>query len=130
MLHRRTTEVFALALALVATFGGAEAQDKKFPNLKGEWESVNPRMPGQQLRFDPTKPYGKGQEAPLTEEYQKIWEANLKELELGRQGLFLYRASCLPAGMPTTMSIGTFEFIVTPETTYIAAPTTSDGNIR
>src|SRR3954451_6939154 len=79
---------------------------------------------------DPTKPYAKGQQAPLTEEYQKIYQANLKELEVGRQGLFLYRASCLPAGMPTMMSIGTFEFIITPETTYISAPTTSDGNMR
>ena len=123
MLHRRTFEVFALAVALVATFGGAEAQDKKFPNLKGEWESVNPRMPGQQLRFDPTKPYGRGQEAPLTEEYKKIYEENLVEQAAGGQGLFLEHASCFPAGMPTMMSIGTHEFIVTPETTYFSAGT-------
>jgi hypothetical protein len=123
MLHRRTFEVFALALALVATIGRAEAQDKKFPNLKGEWESVNPRMPGQQLRFDPSKPYGRGQEAPLTEEYKKIYEENLVEQAAGGQGLFLEHASCFPAGMPTMMSIGTHEFIVTPETTYISAGT-------
>ena len=123
MLHRRIFEVFALAVALVATFGGAEAQDKKFPNLKGEWESINPRMPGQQLRFDPSKPYGRGQEAPLTEEYKKIYEENLVEQAAGGQGLFLEHASCLPAGMPTMMSIGTHEFIVTPETTYFSAGT-------
>jgi hypothetical protein len=33
----------------------------------------------------------------------------------------LDHASCLPAGMPTMMSIGTFEYIITPETTYISA---------
>ena len=131
MRHQRPIGALALAAALCATIGDVQAaDDAKYPNWKGEWTAVVPRMPGQQLRFDPSKPYAKGQEAPLTEEYQKIYQANLKELELGRQGLFLYRASCLPAGMPTMMSIGEYEFIITPETTYIAAPTTSDSNMR
>jgi hypothetical protein len=56
MLHRRTLHVFVLAVALVATLGAAEAQDKKYPNWKGEWSTVIPRMPGQQLRYDPSKP--------------------------------------------------------------------------
>src|SRR6266566_3656036 len=53
-------------------------------------------------------------------EYKKIWEANLAEQAEGSQGLFLDHASCLPAGMPTMMSAGTHEYIITPETTYIA----------
>ena len=32
MLHRRTFEVLALAIVLMATVGAAEAQDKKYPN--------------------------------------------------------------------------------------------------
>jgi len=89
-----------MASVLLATVSGAQAEEKKFANWKGEWTAVVQRMPGQQLRFDPSKPYAKGQEAPLTEEYQKIYQANLKELETGRQGLFLYRASCLPPACP------------------------------
>jgi hypothetical protein len=123
MLHLRTIKVFVLAVGLVATLSAAEAQDKKYPNWKGEWSTVIPRMPGQQLRFDPSKPYGKAQEAPLTEEYRKIYEENLVELAAGGQGLFLEHASCFPAGMPTMMSAGTHEFIITPETTYISAGT-------
>ncbi len=123
MLHRRTFEVLALVVGLMVTVGGAQAQDKKYPNWKGEWNAVNPRMPGQQLRFDPTKPYGQGQEAPLTEEYKKIYQENLVEQAAGGQGLFLEHASCLPAGMPTMMSIGTHEYIITPETTYISVGT-------
>jgi len=123
MLYRSTFELLALATVLMLTLGGAQAQDKKYPNWKGEWNTVTPRMPGQQLRFDPNKPYGKGQDAPLTEEYKKIWEANLVEQAEGGQGLFLEHASCLPAGMPTMMSAGTQEYIVTPETTYISAGT-------
>jgi hypothetical protein len=122
MFYRGTFEALALAALLLVTAGGmqAPAEEKKYPNWKGEWASIVPRMPGQQLRFDPSKPYGKGQEAPLTEEYKKIYEDNLAEQALGRQGIFLDHASCLPAGMPTMMSIGTHEFIITPETTYIA----------
>jgi len=123
MVYRSTFEGLALATVLLVTVGGAQAEDKKYPDWKGEWTTVMPRMPGQQLRFDPSKPYGKGQEAPLTEEYKKIYAENLAELAVGRQGLFLYHASCFPAGMPTMMSAGTHEYIITPETTYIAAGT-------
>ncbi len=123
MAYRSTFEVLALAAVLMVTVGGAQAEDKKYPDWKGEWEAVFARMPGQQLRFDPSKPYGVRQEAPLTEEYKKIHEENLAELARGSQGLFLDHASCFPAGMPTMMSAGTHEYIITPETTYISAGT-------
>ena len=77
MLYRSTFEVLALATVLMATVSGAQADDAKYPNWKGEWTTVIPRMPGQQLRFDPTKPYGQGQQAPLTEEYKKIGRAHV-----------------------------------------------------
>jgi hypothetical protein len=121
--RRRAVEWFVLATLVAAMTSGAQAQDKKLPNWKGEWSAANPRMPGQQLRFDPSKPFGKGQDAPLTDEYKKVYEDNLVEIARGRQGLFLYHASCLPAGMPSMMSVGTFEYIITPETTYITADT-------
>jgi hypothetical protein len=123
MLYRRTLEVLALTTVLMMTVGGAQAQDKQFPNWKGQWNNINPRMPGQQLRFDPSKPYGYKQEAPLTEEYKKIYDENLAEVAKGGQGLFLDHASCLPAGMPTMMSAGEQEYVITPETTYISAGT-------
>jgi hypothetical protein len=123
MLYRSTFEALALATVLMLTVGAAQAEDKKFPNWKGDWTNVIIRMPGQQLKFDPTKPYGPGQQAPLTEEYQKIYQDNLAEQAQGGQGLFLDHASCFPAGMPTMMSAGTHEFIVTPETTYMSIGT-------
>jgi hypothetical protein len=121
MMDRRILGAFALAALLMATADGAGAQT--YPSWRGEWGAAVPRLPGQQLRFDPSKPFGKGQEAPLTPEYQKIHEDNLVEVAQGRQGLFLYHASCLPPGMPSMMSAGTFEYIITPETTYIVADT-------
>src|SRR5215813_10551608 len=120
MLVRRIFKVYALVpVLLLIAATEVHAQDKTYPNWRGEWSAAFPRLPGQQLRFDPSKPFAKGQEAPLTEEYKKIYEANLVELAEGKQGLFLYHASCLPAGMPTMMSAGTFEYVITPETTYI-----------
>jgi hypothetical protein len=120
---RSTLGMLACAAILMAAAGDAGAQEKQYPNWKGEWSAVFARMPGQQLRFDPSKPFSKGQEAPLTPEYQKIHEDNLAEIAKGGQGLFLYHASCLPAGMPTMMSAGVFEYIITPDTTYIVAGT-------
>ena len=46
MLYRSTFEALALAIMLMLTVGGAQAEDKKFPNWKGEWNTVIPRMPG------------------------------------------------------------------------------------
>jgi hypothetical protein len=120
---RSTLGMLACAAILMAAAGDAGAQEKQYPNWKGEWTAIFQRMPGQQLRFDPSKPFSKGQEAPLTPEYQKIHEDNLAEIAKGGQGLFLYHASCLPAGMPTMMSAGVFEYIITPDTTYIVAGT-------
>ena len=121
MFYRSALGVLVLTTALIATACGAQAEDKKYPDWKGEWIAIVPRMEGQQLRFDPSKPYGRRQDAPLTEEYKKIYQESLDDQALGGQGLFLDHASCLPAGMPTMMSIGTFEYIITPETTYISA---------
>jgi hypothetical protein len=121
MCYRSVLGVLASATVLMASVGGARAEDKKYPDWKGEWIAVVPRMEGQQLRFDPGKPYGRRQGAPLTEEYKKIYQQSLDDQVLGGQGLFLDHASCLPAGMPTVMSIGTFEYIVTPDTTYVSA---------
>jgi hypothetical protein len=136
MVSRGAFHLLALAVVLMATAGGAraqgtqtentKAQEEKYPIWKGEWAAVITRLPGQNLRFDPNKPFGKGQEAPLTEEYQKIYEENLAEVAQGKQGLFLNHASCLPAGMPTMMSAGRPEFVVTPDTTYIL----SDNDMR
>ena len=77
---------------------------------------------GGQPSHDQTKPWGRGQEAPLTPEYQKIFEDSLADQANGGQGNFFDHAvRCMPGGMPLmTIAFGAMEFIVTPETTYIA----------
>jgi hypothetical protein len=58
MFYRGALAALALTTVLTVMTGGAKAEDKKYPNWKGEWIAIVPRMEGQQLRFDPSKPYG------------------------------------------------------------------------
>ena len=72
MAHRSSTAVFAFAAALLATMGGIEAADGlKYPDWSGQWIRFAVRLPTQPSH-DQTKPWGRGQEAPLTPEYQKV----------------------------------------------------------
>src|SRR3954471_16584754 len=97
MTFRSTIDLLALGAVLMVAIGAAQADEPKFPNWKGEWTAVVPVMPGHnQLRFDPSKPLGKAQEAPLTEEYTKIYETNLTEQAEGGLGNFLDHSSCFP----------------------------------
>src|SRR6266550_6161020 len=124
MIGRGTTRGFALAVTLAATIGSAQAADApKYPNWKGQWDAINPRLGGQGVKFDPTKPFGPAQQAPLTPEYQKIHEESMADQAKGGQGNFIDHAKCVPGGMPSMMSAPAQEYIVTPETTYISVNT-------
>lgn len=119
-----TTSALALAAALMATVAAAQAADApKYPNWKGQWDAINPRLGGQGVKFDPTKAFGPAQQAPLTPEYKKIHEESMADQAEGGQGNFLDHAKCYPGGMPSMMSAPAQEYIVTPETTYISVNT-------
>jgi hypothetical protein len=120
MMYRGTTGALALAAALTVTMGGARAaDDAKYPNWKGQWDTVSPRMGGQTIKFDPTKPFGPAQQAPLTPEYQKVHADSMADQAKGGQGNFIGHAKCLPSGMPTMMALPVQEYVITQETTYI-----------
>src|SRR6266446_3087110 len=75
--------------------------------------------PGQPS-FDQTKPWGAGQQAPLTAEYRAIFEASLADQAKGGEGNYTGHARCIAAGMPHMMvAFRPLEFVVTPNTTYI-----------
>jgi hypothetical protein len=114
--------VIAVVATLLATAGNVQAfDDAKYPDLKGAWDRTVQGAP----RFDPSKPRGLPQQAPLTPEYQKLYEASLADQEAGGQGSHTaYR--CLAWGMPAMMNgYGRIEFIVEPETTWMLI---DDGN--
>jgi hypothetical protein len=64
-------KVAPLAVLLAIMTGAAAAGEEiKYPDWKGQWRGVlRVGTFGGQPSFDPTKPWGKGQEAPLTPEY-------------------------------------------------------------
>jgi hypothetical protein len=127
MCFRSSIGATALAAALMMTIGGAAAfDDSKYPDLKGQWRRTGRAVQSDRIGapFDPSKPFGRGEQAPLTPEYQAIYEANLADMERGGQGIDP-TYNCLSPGMPRVMlGYSQMEFVVTPETTYV--PMTRD----
>jgi hypothetical protein len=120
MLCKCSTAVVAAALAsALATTAVAAADDGKYPaNWQGQWTRVVHREVEVQGAFDQTKPWGLGQDAPLTPEYRKVLADSMADQKTG--GLGNYPTSrCLPSGMPRIMTFGTQEYVITPDTTYI-----------
>jgi hypothetical protein len=121
-MHRRSWIGAIAAMGLVMVpIGGVRAADiGVYPDWKGAWGRFVVSGLGGQASFDQTKPWGAGQQAPLTPEYQKVLEASLADQANGGEGNFAAHALCAPAGMPFMMvATRPLEFIVTPETTYI-----------
>jgi len=118
---RSVIRTIVLAAALLMAIGSAQAfDDSKYPNLKGQWDRFVVRGLAGQPSFDQTKGWGALQGAPLTPEYQAIFEENVREQDAGGLGLGADHARCVAAGMPFMMvAFRPLEFIVTPDTTYI-----------
>jgi hypothetical protein len=129
---RRVMYLRSYVTAVAATFAAmalataAQAQDmSKYPDWSGQWRRPANVAPS----WDPTKPPGLGQEAPLTPEYQKLFEAILKDRAVGGltgdpTGL------CLPHGLPRMMvAIFPVEFVVTPKITYYMTDYTTSRRI-
>jgi hypothetical protein len=116
MLYRNAIGAVSLALLLCVPFAGARAfDDSKYPDFNGQWK----RPPGIANQFDISKPQARGQQVPLTPEYQAVFEAGLADQALGGQGndpTYI----CIPDGMPRVMNvIFPMEIIITPNTTYM-----------
>jgi len=115
MLYRSTIAVMvAAALSLTAA---AAQDDSRYPDWSGQWRKAPDGGPP---RYDPSKPDGAGQQAPLKDEYRRIHEASMADQAQGGPGLYVMSVKCIPMGMPFQMSIVfPFEFVITPKTTYI-----------
>jgi hypothetical protein len=104
------------ATALIA--GPVVAQqlfdESKYPAFEGQWIRI-----GAIERYDQTKPPARGQEAPLTPEYQAVFEANLADVARGGFGDDPVYA-CILEGMPRAMNlILPMEIVIKRNTTYI-----------
>jgi hypothetical protein len=106
--------VFAVPLMLFSSPSPA-FDESKYPDFTGQWR----RPPGVAIQWDQTKPVGRAQQAPLTPEYQAIFEASMADQRAGGQGNDP-PSRCVPYGLPRIMSvIFPMEIVVTPKTTHI-----------
>jgi hypothetical protein len=115
MLRRSFIGTVALMAALLLMSARVRAVDASiYPDFNGQWVRAS-----EHSQWDPSKPRGLQQQAPLTAEYQAIFEANLADLHAGNLGADP-QVFCLPSGMPRMMiAYEPMELIVTPETTYV-----------
>src|SRR5882672_4920550 len=115
MKYTSSLSAIVFAAVLLTPTAAAQAQDlSKFPDWSGQWLRADPIG-----IFDPSKPRGRGQQAPLTPEYQAIFEANLADQAAGGHGTD-QTFSCIPDGMPRAMNaIFPMEIAILPNTIYI-----------
>jgi hypothetical protein len=106
----------ALTAALFVIGSAAQAFDEsKYPDWSGQWRRAEPGPP----RYDPAKPVGLGQQAPLTEEYKAVHAASMADQKEGGQGNDP-TYTCLSPGMPRIMNVyDPMELIITEGTTHI-----------
>ena len=109
------TTASSLAALLVFITGAVAFDQSKYPDWGGQWK----RPRGVATQWDPTKPSGLAQQAPLTAEFQTKLEASIKDQATGGQSGDTH-VSCLTNGMPRIMT-ATFPiaFVITPAVTYI-----------
>jgi hypothetical protein len=116
MLTRHLKCHMVVLAALAMTIASAAAFDEtKYPDWSGQW--WRPRGVG--FQWDPTKPPGLGQQAPLTPQYQAVLEASLADQAAGGQGGDTL-ITCRTNGMPRMMSVAwPIEFVILPNITYV-----------
>jgi hypothetical protein len=115
LIRQASFAALAVSAALAIATTCAQAFDEtKYPDWSGQWR----RPAGMGNQWDTTKPIWE-QDAPLTAEYQAIFEANLKDQTEGGQGTDP-TYSCIPDGMPRAMNvIFPMEIIIQPKVTHI-----------
>src|SRR5215467_9993928 len=118
---RKLISAITFVTGLLMMMESASAYDEsKYPNFDGQWRragAVRGELRG--AGFDPSKPFGREQQPPLTPEYQAIYEANLADMAKGGQGIDP-TFTCLSPGMQRVMNpYQGMKFVITPVTTYI-----------
>ena len=103
------------AVLIVATATASAHDESKYPDWSGQWR----RPEGLGIQWDPSKRLGRDEQAPLTAEYQRIFEAGLADQAAGGQGNDP-TYTCIPPGMPRAMTVVfPMEIVILPQVTYI-----------
>jgi hypothetical protein len=121
MPYRSSLGAIALVATLLTALADAQAFDEtKYPDFKGQWLRIgNPNW------APPGTP-----RPPLTAEYQKIYDANRKDMSEGGPG-DVPSWACIPQGMPMMMNLyDPMEIIITQDITYILISHVNDSYRR
>jgi hypothetical protein len=120
MLNRSLIGTLAFLVAVCTAIAAAQAFDEsKYPDFSGKWSGVGAP------RWVP-----RGQKAPLTPEYEKIFDEITADQVAGGQANWP-SAYCIPQGMPAMMNLyDPMEIVVTPGTTYILISHINDSYRR
>jgi hypothetical protein len=103
-----------VALAAMLALAAAPGLAGTDPAFEGQWRSA---VAGD--AWDPGKPPGLAQQAPLTPEYQANFEASLKDEAAGGHGNDRH-AACVLDGMPRIMSlVAPMEILIQPRLTFM-----------
>jgi hypothetical protein len=101
-----------LPLATVPAIGG----EMTYPDIQAQWRNPTANRGGNP--WDPNKPMGLAQQAPLTPEYQARFEASVKAQKAGGQGNSR-GSTCMLAGMPKMMNFAEpMEIVIRPSIVY------------
>jgi len=121
MLYRSSICAIAMAAAMLATPCVAQVVDfGKYPDFRGQWVRTGNPNNWRELAGP----------APLTPEYQKIFDDNTADQKAGGPGNWP-STFCTPAGMPAMMSFyDPAEIIVMPDITYILISHNDDSYRR
>ena len=118
MLDGKTIGTLSLSvlLAMASVTMPATARDMLYPDFESQWRNPTANRGGNP--WDPNKPMGLGQLAPLTPEYQAKFEASLKAQKEGGQGNSR-GSTCELSGMPKMMNFSEpMEIVIRPRVTY------------
>src|SRR5437016_3069831 len=99
---RSAVPVLSIVIATM-TISVARADDAKYPSWPGQWSHAVNRAVEVQGAFDQTKPWGPGQQAPLTPQYRRVLEDSMADQANGGLGNYP-TARCFPSGMPRIMT--------------------------
>ena len=116
--RRRLAAMTSAAAVLLALAGTpASGTDMKYPDWESQWRNPTAGRGGNP--WDPTKPMGLAQQAPLTPEYQAILQASVADQAAGGPGNDP-TYTCLAPGMPRVMNnYEGMELVITPNTTHM-----------
>jgi hypothetical protein len=113
---RRHAFMLTISVTLAIMVAPAAGAEMLFPDWQSQWRNPTAGRGGNP--WDPGKRMGLAQQAPLTPEYQAIFEASLREQKKGGQGNSR-GSTCILPGMPKVMNFSEpMEIIIRPAITY------------